>query len=172
MQVLNPAVVKVNNTNVNVLAVDTGAYPDVGIADILAYNHINDPAAQGTTLRAGLAGRFDLLTCDLPIIPVIVYGNRYPTVGSLVLYKLTVLTKEQEFTASATGGATVIATNDGIVVQMPETAGDVILTINNYAFRIIVQDPATVDLYIPDQIITGIGIIPNVATVGFGNAVE
>ncbi len=171
MQVLNPAVVKVNNTNVNVLAVDTGAYPDVGIADILAYNHINDPAAQGTTLRAGLAGRFDLLTCGLPSIPVILYGNRYPTVGSLVLYKLTVLTKEQEFTASATGGATVIATNDGIVVQMPETAGDVILTINNYAFRIIVQDPATVDPYIPDQIITGIGIIPNVATVGFGNAV-
>ena len=32
MQALNPAVIKINNTNVNVMTVDTGLYPDVGIA--------------------------------------------------------------------------------------------------------------------------------------------
>ena len=47
MQALNPAVVKINKTDVNVMTVDTGLYPDVGIADILAYNHIDNPSAQG-----------------------------------------------------------------------------------------------------------------------------
>ena len=171
MQAINPSVVKVNNVDVNVLAVDTGAYPDVGIADILAYNHIDNPSAQGTTLKAGLAGRVGLLTNGLPAIPVILFGNRYPTVGSLVLYKLTVLTKEQEFTASVTGGGSVTPTADGLVVQMPATAGDITLTINNYAFRIVVQDQAVVNPYIADHIITGSGIIPNVGDNGFGNAV-
>lgn len=171
MQALNPTVVKINNTDVNVMAVDTGLYPDVGIADILAYNHIGNPSAQGTTLKAGLAGRVCLLTNGLPAIPVILYGNRYPTVGSLVLYKLTVLTKEQEFTASVTAGATVTPTADGIVVQMPATAGDITLTINNYAFRIIVQNTSATNQYVADHIVTGNGIIPNVDDGGFGNVV-
>ena len=171
MQAINPSVVKVNNVDVNVLAVDTGAYPDVGIADILAYNHIDNPSAQGTTLKVGLAGRVGLLTNGLPAIPVILFGNRYPTVGSLVLYKMTVMTKEQEFTASVTGGATVTATADGLVVQMPATPGDVVLTVNHYTFRIVVQDQAVVNPYIADHIITGSGIIPNVNDNGFGNAV-
>ena len=87
MQAINPAVVKINKTDVNVMTVDTGLYPDVGIADILAYNHIDNPSAQGTTLKAGLAGRIGLLTNGLPAIPVILFGNRYPTVNSLVLTK-------------------------------------------------------------------------------------
>ena len=171
MQAINPAVVKINKTDVNVMTVDTGLYPDVGIADILAYNHIDNPSAQGTTLKVGLAGRVGLLTNGLPAIPVILFGNRYPTVGSLVLYKMTVMTKEQEFTASVTGGATVTATADGLVVQMPATPGDVVLTVNHYAFRIVVQDQSVVNPYIADHIVTGNGIIPNVDDYGFGNAV-
>lgn len=31
MQALNPAVVKINKTDVNVMTVDTGLYPDVGV---------------------------------------------------------------------------------------------------------------------------------------------
>lgn len=170
MKSTNPTIIKVNGTDVNVMYVDTGAYPDAGIADILSYNHLDIPSSQGTTLKAGLAGRVGLLTCGLPAIPVILYGNKYPTTNSLVLYKMTVLTKEQEFSASITAG-TVTPTADGLVVQLPATPGDVTLTINNYMFRIAVQEPAAVNPYIADHILVGTGIIPNVATGGFGNAV-
>ena len=170
MKSTNPTAIKVNGIDVNVMYVDTGAYPDAGIADILSYNHLDNPSSQGTTLKAGLAGRVGLLTCGLPAIPVILYGNKYPTTNSLVLYKMTVLTKERDFSASITAG-TVTPTADGLAVQLPATAGDVTLTINNYMFRITVQEPTAINPYIADHILVGTGIVPNVATGGFGNAV-